>query len=117
MERIRALHLGGRAARASAPKRRATAGSCHSDQFETAEGNAGAGADADIAAKDVTAEAAAARAQLVQELGNDRFCGALYILIESRNHTNTKTVNASSNVLHNQYSHFGCIYLILFCFT
>ena len=31
MERIRALHLGGRAARASAPKRRATAGPCHSD--------------------------------------------------------------------------------------
>lgn len=66
----------------------------HSDQFATAEGDAGAGADADIVAKDEqTTEAAAARAQLVQELGNDRFCGALYILIESRNHTNTKTVN------------------------
>jgi len=40
----------------------------------------------------------------VDELGNDRFCGALYILIESRKHTNTKTVNqilsrAANNVL------------------
>eukprot|EP01043_Picozoa_sp_COSAG02_P055497 COSAG02_NODE_6441_length_3567_cov_2.178777_1_plen_171_part_00 len=68
----------------------------HSDQFISAEGDAGA----DVAAQDrQTTDAAAARAQLVQELGNDRFCGALYILIESRNHTNTKTV--TSNLLNN----------------
>ena len=65
----------------------------HSDQFVSAEGDAGACADADVGTQDrQTTDAAAARAQLVQELGNDRFCGALFMLIESRNHTNTKTV-------------------------
>ena len=43
------------------------------------------------------AEAAAARSLLVQELGTDKFCGALYILIESRKHTNTKTVSIDCN--------------------
>jgi len=51
-----------------------------------------------------SAEAASARSQLVEELGQDRFCGALYILMESRRHTNTKVVNqclsrAANNVL------------------
>ena len=50
------------------------------------------------------AEAASARSQLVEELGQERFCGALYIIMESRRHTNTKVVNqclsrAANNVL------------------
>ena len=38
-------------------------------------------------------EVAQAREQLVTELGYERFCGALFMLLESRKHTNTKTVN------------------------
>ena len=78
----------------------------HPDVFVTADGDAGT-ADAETTAKDAqVAEAAAARSQLVKELGHDRFCGALYILIESRNHTNTKTVKHLNCPAH---ACIGCV--------
>ena len=47
----------------------------------------------DAKARASQAEGSSAREQLVAELGYERFCGALFMLLESRKHTNTKTVN------------------------